>query len=102
MLTAYIGSTFQLVGNLQRDGLPSDFTGWSLTANLYDAPGTVLIAALLVSMLDPTTGLLSISAADTSSWAAGKARIDVKLVTPTGDVVLGPPTYLRIAQSPLS
>jgi hypothetical protein len=102
MLIVYIGSTFRLVGNLQQNGTPADFTGWLYTANLYDATGSVLISPLAVTWLDQTQGLLTLTAPATDSWPAGKARIDSKLITPTGDIILGPPTYLRIAQSPLS
>lgn len=102
MLNVYIGATFQLVGGLQQDGAPADFTGWSLAANLFDNTGTTLIASLTVNWIDQTKGFLTLTAPDTSTWAAGKARIDCQLVTPAGDVVLGPPTYLRILQSPLS
>jgi hypothetical protein len=102
MLTVYIGAAFKLVGGLQKDGKPADFTGWSFAANLYDQNGTSEIAALNVGWVDQTQGLLTISAASTQSWPPGKARIDCKAVTPLGEVVLGPPTYLRIAQSPLS
>lgn len=102
MLTVYIGATFNLSGVLQRDGLPSDFTGWGVTANLSDQAGVNVIAPLVVTMIDPSNGLLSIGVADTSSWPACKARIDMKLTTPAGDIILGPPTYVRIAQSPLS
>lgn len=102
MLTVYIGSTFQLVGSLQKDGSTADFTGWSLDANLYDQQGVTLISNLNVTWLDQTMGLLTISAVTTSNWQAGKARIDSRVITPSGDVILGPPTYLRIAQSPLS
>lgn len=101
MLTVYIGATFQLVGALQKDGAEADFTAWSLTANLYDQSGTVLIAPLTVAWVDQTNGLLILSSPSTSTWPAGKARIDSKLVTPTGDVIKGPPTYIRIAQSPV-
>jgi hypothetical protein len=102
MLTVYIGATFNLVGGLQQDGAPADFSGWSFTANLYDQTGKTLISPLSVLWVDITKGLLTLSAASTENWAACKARIDCKLVTPQGEVVLGPPTYLRIAQSPLS
>lgn len=102
MLTVYIGSTFQLVGSLQKDGVPGDFTGYTLTSNLYDYSGSNLISALTITWLDITKGLLTISAPNTSNWSASKARIDLRLVTPANEVVLGPPTYLRIAQSPLS
>ncbi|MBN9093917.1 hypothetical protein [Pandoraea pnomenusa] len=102
MLTIYIGSTFNLAGTLQKDGAPGDFTGWGMSANLYDATGSTLIAALTVTWIDQTKGLLTLSAPDTSTWAAQKARIDTRIVSPTGDVVLGPPAFLRIAQSPLS
>jgi hypothetical protein len=102
MLNVYIGATFQLVGGLQKDGAPSDFTGWTLTANLYDQSGTNLISNLSTNWLDITQGLLTLTASSTDSWPAGKARIDIELVTSMGDVVLGPPTYLRIMQSPMS
>lgn len=101
MLTIFIGSTFQLAGILNKDGSSSDFTGWTLTANLYDATGAILISQLSVVWTDPTQGLFMLTAPSTSSWTASKARIDVRLVSPTGDVVLGPPAYLRIAQSPM-
>jgi len=102
VLTVYIGSTFNLIGALQKDGAPADFTGWSLSANLFDQAGVTEIAPLTVAWLDQTQGLLTISAPSTASWPAGKARVDCKAVTPLGDVILGPPTYLRIAQSPMS
>lgn len=102
MLTAFIGATFQLAGSLQKDGVPGDFTNWVLTATLYDAAGNASISPLTVTWLDPTIGAFMLTVASTSAWSAGKARIDFRLVTPTGDVVLGPPAYLRIAQSPMS
>ncbi|WP_250439896.1 hypothetical protein [Caballeronia sp. AZ1_KS37] len=102
MLNVYIGATFQMVGGLQKDGAPSDFSGWTLTANLYDQTGSTLLSNLNTNWLDITQGLLTLTAPDTSSWPAGKARIDCQLVTPSGEIVLGPPTYLRILQSPLS
>lgn len=102
MLTVYIGSTFQLAGALQKDGASSDFTNWAFSASLYDAAGNTLIAPLIVTWLDPTTGLFSLTAGSTSAWPATKARIDMRLVSPQGNIILGPPAYLRIAQSPLS
>lgn len=102
MLTVYIGSTFQLVGALQKDGAIADFTGWTFTANLYDQQGVNLISQINVAWLNQTSGLLQMTTPSTDGWPAGKARIDSRLVTPSGDIVLGPPTYLRIAQSPLS
>lgn len=102
MLTVYIGATFQLIGGLQKDGAPDDFSGWSLSASLFDAAGVNLIAPLTVTWLDQTQGLFTFSAPSTDAWPAGKARIDCKLVTPFDEIILGPPTFLRIAQSPLS
>lgn len=102
MLTIYIGATFQLTGTLQKDGAPADFTGWSLTASLYDSAANVLISSLIVTWLDQTVGLLTLTAQSTAAWPATKARIDMRLVTPQGNIVLGPPAFLRIAQSPLS
>lgn len=102
MLTVFIGATFNMAASIQIDGAPSDFTGWSFSANLYDATGNTLISALQVVWVDQTKGLIALSAADTSTWPASKARIDCRLVSPAGDVILGPPAYLRIAQSPMS
>jgi hypothetical protein len=102
MLTVYIGATLQLGGALQKDGGAADFSGWAFDAKLYDQSGTTLIANLSSSWLDVTQGLLMLSASSTDNWPACKARIDVRLTTPTGDPILGPPTYLRIAQSPMS
>ncbi|MCI3206573.1 hypothetical protein DBA20_16575 [Pandoraea capi] len=101
MLTVYIGAPLQLAGVMNIDGAPGDFTNWSLTANLYDAAAE-LISPLTVTWIDASKGLVTISAPSTSAWAACKARIDCRLVTPTGDIVLGPPMFLRIAQSPMS
>lgn len=102
MLTIYIGATFQLAGSLQKDGAPADFTNWSLTATLYDSAGNAQISPLSVTWLDQTVGLFNLTAASTAAWPATKARIDMRLVTPQGNIVLGPPAFLRIAQSPLS
>jgi hypothetical protein len=102
MLNVYIGSTFQLAGSLQQDGAVADFTGWSLSASLYDANGDTLITPLSVGWTSITQGLLTVSATSTSNWPAGKAQIAVQLVSPAGEVILGPPTYIRILQSPLS
>lgn len=102
MLTAYIGATFQLAGVMQQDGAPGDFTNWSLSASMHDAAGTSLISSLTVTWVDAAKGLLTLSADSTDQWPACKARIDCRLVSPAGDIVMGPPAYLRIAQSPLS
>ncbi|KVM70115.1 hypothetical protein WJ60_09770 [Burkholderia ubonensis] len=102
MLTVYIGSTFKLVGALQKDGAPADFSGCELTATLFNQAGNEQIAPLVVDWVDATKGLLTLTAASTTNWTAQKARIDARLKFPTGDVVLGPPIYIRIAQSPLS
>jgi hypothetical protein len=102
MLTVFIGATFQLVGNLNMDGATADFTGWTLTANLYDSAGANEISPLSVIWEDSTQGLFTLTAQSTSNWPATKARIDFRLVSPAGDVILGPPAYLRIAQSPMS
>ncbi|WP_321944506.1 hypothetical protein [Burkholderia cenocepacia] len=102
MLTVYAGATFRVAGSLQKDGVPSDFSGSTLFAALYDATGTTSISPLTVTWLDITKGLLEIVASSTDGWKPQKARIDCRLTLPTGDIVLGPPIYIRIAQSPLS
>ncbi|KVL90754.1 hypothetical protein [Burkholderia stagnalis] len=102
MLTAYIGATFRFAGALQKDGASGDFTGATLSAVLYDAAGTTQISALSVEWIDAKTGLFQLTAGSTAGWMPQKARIDCRLSFPTGDVVLGPPIYIRIAQSTLS
>ena len=102
MLTVYIGETFKLAGTLQQNGAPADFTGWTFSANLYDRTGGTLIAPLTVTWVDQTQGLLAMTAPSTSTWPAGKARIDSKLTDPDGNIILGPPCYVRIEQSPVS
>lgn len=101
MINIYKGSTFQVAGSLQQDGKEADFTGWTLTANLYDSTGTILISQIDVNWIDIKKGIITLSSPSTSTWVLGKARIDVKLVTPLNEIILGPPTYVRILQSPL-
>ena len=93
---------FRHRGALQKDGAPGDFFGWGFSASLFDNSGSTLISVLSVVWLDQTKGLFTLRASSTAGWPACKARIDCRLTTPTGDVVLGPPTYLRIAQSPVT
>jgi hypothetical protein len=98
------GGTFNLVGYFQLDGAtpaPPGFTGWSLSASLYNANGTVLIANLSCTWIDPVAGSISVSYGDTSAWPVGKARIDTKVNDPQGNIVFGPPAYIRIGESPL-
>lgn len=102
MLTVYIGATFSLAGQLQQDGRPADFTGWTVQAALYDYAGKTQIAPLAIGWVEQSKGLFTLSAPSTSAWPACKARIDMMLTTPDGKVILGPPAVLRIAQSTLS
>lgn len=102
MITVYAGAPLQLIGSLQQNGVPDDFSLYgALTANLYDQSGVTLITALTVAWIDVTTGQLQITASNTSAWPAGKLRIDCKLISPSGAPIFGPPTYIRVAQSPL-
>jgi len=102
MLTVYRSATFQLSGGLQFDGVPYDFTGWGLLANVYNTNGTVLIANLTVNWIDQTKGLLTLSYPDTSAWPVGKARIDVQATAANGEIILSPPEYFRIGESPIT
>jgi hypothetical protein len=101
MINFIRGSTFSLIGYFQLDGAAADFTGWSLSASLYNHNGTVLIAALNSTWIDPTNGSISVSFGDTSNWAVGKARIDCKVVDPQGNIVFAPPAFIRIGESPI-
>lgn len=95
------GGTFNLTGYFQLNGAPADFTGWALSASLYNATGTTLIANLNCTWVNPLTGAINVSYGDTSAWPVGKARIDTKVTDPQGNIVFGPPSFIRIGESPL-
>lgn len=99
MLTIHIGEAFQLAGALQRDATTSDFTHWQVRATLSGVAGAQLIAELTVTWIEPSRGLFKLTAPSTVGWPAGKARIDFRVTTPAGEVIMGPPAYLRIDQS---
>jgi hypothetical protein len=60
-----------------------------------------LYGALTITEVDFTQGLATFSYPDTSQWPVGKARIDFRLYIPSGENVLSPPDWFRIAESPL-
>ncbi|MBB2999640.1 hypothetical protein FHX57_001971 [Paraburkholderia tropica] len=95
------GSTFQLVGQFQLDGLEVDCTGWTLVAKVHDFTGTTLIADLSVTWIDQPSGLAQLNAGDTSSWPVCKARIDIATTDDSGDSRASEPEYFRIGESPV-
>jgi hypothetical protein len=102
MYTHYRGTTFQFVGSLQNNGLVQDLTNANVIANVYDRTGTVLIANLLVTILNPATGgLLGISYPNTAAWPVGIARIDIVLTLNNGQEVASDPVFFRVAQTPV-
>lgn len=101
MYTHYRGSTFQFIGQMQDDGVPYDLTNCTLQANVYDPSGITLYGALTVAMVDATQGTATFSYPDTSLWPVGKARIDFRFYNATGENILSPPDWFRIAESPM-
>lgn len=101
MYTHYRGTTFQFMGQMQDDGVVQDLTNCILTMRVSDPTGDNLIGQLMISIIDPIQGFVSVSYPDTSTWPVGKARIDMTLVTGAGETLASPPEPFRIAQSPI-
>lgn len=95
------GSTFQVLGSFQLDGAPVDMTNWSVMAQIHDATGVTLIAALTPTWIDPVTGLLQLGAANTATWPVGKARIDIAVSDPSGNRYVSPADFFRVIDTPL-
>lgn len=102
MYTHFRGSTFQFIGQLQDDGVVQDLTNCTLQASVFDPLGVTLYGALTITPINLQQGTVTISYPDTSLWPVGKARIDFRLYLPTGENVLSPPDWFRVAESPLA
>ncbi len=92
MITTTRGDTFALTIAVKATagGAASDLTGWTVAAQLRKPSRTndrgTLIETLTVTIADPTTGVivLSATAAQTALWTVGAAEFDVQL-TRTAD-----------------
>jgi hypothetical protein len=83
------GDTFDFSGpiTVTQDGVPvPDLTGWQGFSQLRDTAGR-LISDLSFQWLDASTSLCRLSDATTLSWPVGPAVIDIRLISPSGDVV---------------
>jgi hypothetical protein len=95
------GATFQLAASFQVDGDSVDCSGWTLTVQIRSHDGDVLIATPIVTWLDQTNGLLTLSVTDTSAWPVGRARIDAVFVDGSGANRASDTEYFRIVESPI-
>jgi len=102
MYTHYRGTTFQFAGQVQNEGKVQDLTGCTITANVYNRAGTVLIGALAVDILQPTLGVISVGYPQgTGNWPVGSARIDALFTFSDGSTLASDPDYFRILQTPV-
>jgi hypothetical protein len=97
------GTPFQFAGQVQDDGVPMDLTGATITANMYDQTGTILIASLVVTILEATEGMLSVTfPTSTITWPLGKAQMFFLMNIPNNNgPIVSDPAYLRIEQNPM-
>lgn len=97
------GSTFQLEGNFQDDGLSTDTTAWSVTGLISQAGTNIPFDTIIPTLIDASTGLWKFTnaASSTSNWPVGKARIDIKVVTQFGEIMNSAPLYFRVIDTPL-
>ncbi|KAB8123108.1 hypothetical protein D3W54_01425 [Komagataeibacter medellinensis] len=81
------GNTFRLAALIRTyDGAALDLTGCTFTSQLRDVLGNVL-AILTVQSIPGRMGIVQITTqADTSVWAAGRYRCDLRTVWPDGTV----------------
>lgn len=101
MWTHYRGTTFQLSGQLQDNGVAQDLTGCKLVAKVFDKLGNTLIATLIVTILDRVNGLVMLTFPDTSTWPIGNARIDMTLTLSNSTLIASDPDYFRIGTNPI-
>ena len=102
MLTFKRGSTFDFSGQISVTDAGvavADLTGWTVTCQLRPQSGG-LIADLQFTWLDASQRLCRIrSTTSTAAWPEGVAEIDIRLVSPSGDVVATDTTQLQIARA---
>lgn len=105
MITTTRGDSFALTIAVKATagGAASDLTGWTVAAQLRKPSRTndrgALMEALTVTIADPTTGVivLSATAAQTALWTVGAAEFDVQFTrTVDGFVWSSPVTAVTI------
>ena len=101
MWTHYRGTTFQLSGQLQDNGVAQNLTGCTLVAKVFDKSGNTLIAPLNMTILDPVNGLIMLAFPNTSTWPVGNARVDMTLTLANGTLIASDPDYFRIGTNPI-
>jgi hypothetical protein len=94
------GDTFDFAGplGLTINGVATpDLTGW-IGRSMVRAIDGSLIDELDFTWVDATTSLARIRKALTATWPVGKARVDIQLTSPSGDVVSTKATLIEIIQ----
>jgi hypothetical protein len=100
MLDFVRGSHFQMGGRFLIDSLPADTTKWgSVNVRISNFKGTAVIADLTVEWIDKENGIVRVSAADTTGWPVGRARLDAQIVDGFGNTYNSVADYFRIADS---
>jgi hypothetical protein len=82
-----IGATLRLAGQLTLAGQAQDMTGWTVAAHMRGPAGEIPLAA---TWLDAAAGQLELfaDAADQAGWTPGRYAVDVRLTSPTGEVLI--------------
>jgi hypothetical protein len=102
MLTVARGSTFQMMGQFLLDGQPLDISQWlGVKVTLSDYLAQQVFATLTTQITDPVNGVVTVSAADTSNWPIGRARIDCQVIDSTNSPYNSQCDYFRIVDSTL-
>jgi hypothetical protein len=97
------GSRFQMMGRILLDGKNHDISQWqTVKVTLSDYTGQTVFATLTTTIVEPATGIVAVSAADTSAWPVGRARMDAQIVDSNGNTYNSQPDYLRIIESMLN
>lgn len=103
MLTIVRGSYFQMGGRFLTDSGPTDASTWaSVRVVLADYTGSTVFAELTIEWVDKPNGVIRASAADTSAWPVGRARIDAQIVDGFGHLYNSTADYFRIVESTLN
>ncbi|PIE10062.1 MAG: hypothetical protein CSA72_10640 [Rhodobacterales bacterium] len=95
------GSTFLFIGTLSltdAEGTPIDGTGWSISSDIRKLDGE-LIAPLVVDWIDPTERRFAAEFdGDTRSWPLGRAKWDLLVTGPLGQVIYTKTAHLLIEE----
>lgn len=93
-----IGSTLRLVGQVRLDGDAQDLSGWTLRCRAVS--GCVSID-LSCRWVDAAYGALELhaDAADQGAWRAGRYALDVRMESPTGEVLISSTAHLHLHEA---